>query len=532
VASSRDQRSGKTHRRARAAAKPTRGPSEKAKREIRKLEQDRGISAEMAARLQAQWGNQAVAQLLDLPASGELAATAAERRELGEDEEELLDQIGEEVEGPGVEQERGAGLGATTQRGLPAMTASAGPARDQQYGGDDEDEDPLPLPDEPEGTALRFDRSGRGNLAKLQQHREQGRLPQDRLDAARSELERGSRELAARAGHPQPLGDSQFQAPMDAWEDASLVAGRGCSIEERQDLAGPYDALGRPMAVGAFVQRRATTPLGRSISRLCAAAPGTLTPGAGGLAGASARIGALAVLGMAADGLHHGSLRDRATRTALSQAALELTLMSAGDTAESVPPAHTLYRRITKQRPRGDAPTQPPGPTARHWMVPALREVGQLASFPVVRRWSPPPPLPVVDLDDPVSVVDAALRSDGMDGAERVADLSPLLSSIDALLAAGGRAQVELCTAALASRRAAFDGTIAAALRDAYRRFRAAALELLRAREVLDRAHLQPLGSFEDHLLRSNDELDGLRRRMIEAREDCISTLAHIGELG
>ena len=488
----------------------------------------------MAVQLQAQWGNQAVAQLLNLPSGSALAATAAERRELGEEEEELLEHLGEEVDGPRMDSERGGAQALGSQRGLPAIgTGAAARAADQQYGGDGDDDEPLSLPDDVAGTVLSFDRSGRGNLAKLQEHRSRGRLPPHTLAAAQSELERGSREIAARQTRPgQPLGDALFRAPLEAWEDASLVAGRGCGMDERQDLAGPYDALGRPMAVGAFAQDQATTPIGRSLARLCAMAPGTLMPECGGLAGAAARLGSLAVLGMAADGFHQGSLRDRALRTALAQAALELTLISAGDVAESVPPAHTLYARITGQRPAGSAPERSPGPVALHWMVPALRKVGQLAPLPIVRRWSPPPPLPALDPDDPLSVVDAALRSDSPGADEQTTNLEPLLQSIDALLAAGGRAQVELCTAALASRRQAFDGPIATALRRAYRSFRAAALELLEARQVLDRAHGQPLATLEGHILRANDELEHLRDRMEAAREACLAQLAVISELG
>jgi hypothetical protein len=90
VAPKPDRSGGKTRRQVRGDAKKTHRPSEKAKREIKRLDQQQGVSAEMAAQLQAQWGNQAVAQLLDLPGTSALAATAAERRELGEEEEALL----------------------------------------------------------------------------------------------------------------------------------------------------------------------------------------------------------------------------------------------------------------------------------------------------------------------------------------------------------------------------------------------------------------------------------------------------------
>ena len=538
MAASRDQRSGKSRHKPSGDAKARTQPTEHAKREIRKLDRDQGVSAEMAAQLQAQWGNQAVAQLLELPASGELAATAAERRELGEDEEELLDRLGDDVDGPRMDAGQGGALALGALRGLPATgaVAGAGRASELQHGGDDDDDDDdqlFDLPDDLGGTALRFDRSGRGNLAKLQEHRAQGCLPPATISAARSELQRGSQEIAGRkATAGQPVGDALFRAPLEAWEDASLVAGRGCGMDERQDLAGPYDPLGRPMAVGAFCQARATTPIGRSLARLCASPPGALMPESGGLAGAAARIGSLAVLGMAAEGFHQGSLRDRALRTALASAALELTLVSAGDVAESVPPAHTLYARITGQRPAGGAPDRAPGHVARHWVVPALRAVGQAAPLPVVRRWSPPPPSPTLDPDDPMSVVDFALRSDTPGQAERIAELGPLLGSIEALLAAGGRAQVELCSAALASRRPAFDGVIATALRRAYRAFRGVALELLEARAVLAQAHQQPVALHLDDILSTNSQIDLLRDRMDAARERCLAELAVICELG
>ncbi len=534
MAASRDQRSGKSRPRPRGAPQAQRKPSERAKRELQKLDRERGISAELAARLQEQWGNQAVAQLLGQPEHSSIASTTAERRDLGEEEEELLDRLGDEVEGPGLDTSRTAAVAPGVQKGLPAAGPGAGLAPERHYGGDDEEDDePLPLPEDPGRTALRFDRSGRGNLAKLKEHREKGRLGPETLEAARSELHRGSQEIARRdAMTAQPLGDALFRVPLEAWEDASLVAGRGCGVDERQDLAGPYDALGRPMAVGAFAQGLATTPLGRSLARLCAAAPGTLMPERGGLAGAAARMGSLAVLGMSADGLHHGSIRDRAVRTALAQAALDLTLLAAGSVAESVPPTHTLYARIAGSTPRRAAIERKPGPVARHWAVPALSHVGQLAALPAVLRWSPPPPTPELDPGDPVSVVDAALRAASPSPSELHADLTPLLRSIDALLAAGGRAQVELCTAALASRRSAFDDLITASLRRAYQQFRAAALELLQAREVLSQAHQQPLAGFGDHLLHANRELEQLRERMDQARQRCLEDLAAISELG
>lgn len=535
MASGRDQRDGKGRSRIRREAKAPRQPSERAKRDIQKLDRERGISADMAAQLQAQWGNQAVAQLLNLPTGSELAATAAERRGLGEEEEELLDSLSVDEDGHRLDADRIAGLAPGAARGLPAASAGAGIAPDRQYGGeDDEDDEPFPLPSDPDGTPLSFDRSGRGNLARLQDHRSRGELPPARLAAARSELERATRHLATRgAARPQPVGDALFLTPLEAWEDASLVAGRGCDIDTLQDLAGPYDALGRPMAVGAFAQQRATTPLGRSLARLCATAPGTLMPSAGGLAGAAARVGSLAVLSLAAEGLHRATLKDRALRCALSQAALEIVLLAAGDVAESVPPAHTLYARITGKRSKAAMPAVEPGSVARHWVIPALRSVGQVAPLPVVLRWSPPPPPPVLDPDDPLSVVDAALRGISMDSPqEQWADVQPLLHSVDALLAAGGRAQVELAVAALACRRPAFDGPISACLRRAYRAFQAAARELLQAGDVLGKTLGQPLGPLEPHILQANDELERLRERMHLARERCLADLAAITELG
>jgi hypothetical protein len=535
VASGRDQRGGKGRSRVRRDAKGPRQASERAKRDIRKLDREQGISAEMAAQLQAQWGNQAVAQLLNLSTGSELAATAAERRELGEEEEELLDSLGVDEDGPHLSADQAAGLAPGAMRGLPAASAGAGLTPDRQYGGDDdEDDEPFPLPSDPDGTPLGFDRSGKGNLARLQEHRSKGELPPHRLAAARSELERATQHLAARGlARPQPVGDALFLTPLEAWEDASLVAGRGCDIEQLQDLAGPYDALGRPMAVGAFAQQRATTPLGRSLARLCAAAPGTLMPAVGGLAGAAARVGSLAVLGLAAEGLHRATIRDRALRSALSQAALEIVLLAAGDVAESVPPAHTLYTRITGERARASARELEPGPVARHWVVPALRSVGQVVALPRVLRWSPPPPPLVLDPDDPVSVVDAALRGISLDSPQdRWVDAGPLLHSIDALLAAGGRAQVELATAALASRRPAFDDRIGASLWRAYKAFQAAARALLEARGVLAQADGQPLEPLEPHMLQANQELERLRQRMDRARERCLADLAAISELG
>jgi hypothetical protein len=532
VAPKPDRSGGKTRRQVRGDAKKTHRPSEKAKREIKRLDQQQGVSAEMAAQLQAQWGNQAVAQLLDLPGTSALAATAAERRELGEEEEALLERLEAGDAGHSLEAHQGSGSAAGLVRGLPAQGPLGGAAPDRQYGGDDDDEPPLPLPEGMEGTLLRFDRPGRGNIARLQDLRRQGGLAPAPLETAPTARERAGDGSTARGGARPGIGDALFEAALEAWEDASLIAGRGCGIDDLQQLAGPYDALGRPMAAGAFAQGLASSPLGRSLSRLCATATGSLMPPAQGLTLAAARLGALAVLSQASDGLQRGAVRDRAMRIALAQAALELVLLAAGEVAQSVPPAHTLYRRLTGAAPGELPPDRPPGPEARHWVLPALCQVGQVLPLPTLRRWRALPPAPRLDPADPIAVVDAALGGSAADAQRaRGVDIQPLLHSIDALLAAGGRVQVELATAALASRRPAFDGMTAAALRRCYRAFRAVALELLEAQSVLRLAQWGPR-EIEEHLLQANDELAALRQRMHDARERCLADLAVITELG
>jgi hypothetical protein len=528
VASSRDRHGGKAQRQRREDQKGTKRPSERAKRELRKLDQRGAVSSEMAAELQTQWGNQAVAQLLDLDALGLQSGHAGERSELADEERALLELLDQDQGTPQLLSEQGSALLQGVGKGLPSV-AEAGPATERQYGGDDDDDDPIPMPDDIPGTALRFARPGRGNLAKLRELRSAGELATATL--ARVGEDVAGALPAATTAPPRPVGDALFVSPMEAWGDASTVAGRGCGVDDLQRLAGPYDALGRPMAVGTFAADRATTPAGRSLARLCSAAPGTLMPAGSGLAGAAARIGALASLALAAEGLHRGGLRDRAAHIANNQAALELVLRVAGDVAESVPPAHRLYARVTGQGVRGPPPTAEPSPEARHWILPALCAVGQVLPLPDVLRWSPPPPAPVLDPDDPMSVVDTALLG-GASGGVAAADLSPLLRSIEALLAAGGRAQVELCAAALACRRPAFDGMIDACLRRAYRAFRAAALELLAAQRVLGEAHQQVVAPFPPQLLQANDELERLRDRMVRAREACLLGLTATCELG
>lgn len=54
MASSRDQRGGKSRTQRRDGAKGDKKPSERIKREVRRLDRERGISAEMAAQMQAQ----------------------------------------------------------------------------------------------------------------------------------------------------------------------------------------------------------------------------------------------------------------------------------------------------------------------------------------------------------------------------------------------------------------------------------------------------------------------------------------------
>ncbi|MFH1464439.1 MAG: hypothetical protein ABIO70_08630 [Pseudomonadota bacterium] len=541
--SGKDPRSGQAREYPKPEARRTRKPEPKVKREIQRVDRERGVSAELAAQLQAQWGNQAVAQLVDGPEASQIAGTTAETSGAEREEEDLLDRAeAEEPEKRAGPRDRGSGRAVAAVRGLPQARSGGGaaPQADLQFGGDDDDDDEgLPIPADG-GTVLRFHRPYRSNQARMRALR--ARLGQvhdelDHLEAALTDVARahstGRGAAAWRAGTAS--GDAALRAPLEAWDDPALLTGRGCGPEDLEDLAGPFDGLGRPIAAARFTARLGARPVSRSIARLVGSAPGTLLPEAGGYDGAAARLGALATLALAAEGPYGTMLRDRAVRTALSEAAVEATLEVAGDIAEQVPPAHILYRRVAGRPAGGTPPEQGPSPLARHWVGAALREAGQVMPLPEVPPWLPPPEEPAVDPLDPASLVDAALERTAPQ-AERTpwgrVDVRPQRAAIQRLLAAGGRVQVELCAAALACRRANFDGAIAATLRETYKAFRAEAVELLRLDEELAPLQGRPAAEAGVRASKADFDIVASRTRMDAAREACIERLAAITELG
>jgi len=489
----------------------------------------------LAAQLQAQWGNQAVASLIDLPATKGIAATASE----AEEEEQL--QLEEEPEQKS-DRERGQPAGLVATKGLPTRSGGGGGmSAELQFGGDDDD--PLPLPPELEGTPLDFSRSGWGNEARLRIMRERGLLSEAALQQADAALSQ-ARSVgpagpdAARSMAGRVEGDALFRSPMEAWHDPALLGGRGCSVEELQGLAGPLDGLGRPMLAGAQIARRARSPLSRSLGRLCAAAPGTILPESSGYLAAASRLASLASLALAAEGLHGAALRDRAVHVALEERALEATVAVAGELSETAPPAHRLYRRVV-----GEAPPLPPGlpplalgqappsDLARRWVTPALSELGQRSPLPAVAPWSPPPPPPIVDASDPASLVDAALRATApgpeleVEPRVSLALLEPLVASIDRLVAAGGRAQVELAAAGVACRRPRQHDAIIELLQSGYRSFRATALKLLSLRAALVGQVGRELPAAEPELEAIAASLPVLRAELDHTRDQVLARL-------
>ncbi len=538
--SGKDQRGGKGKRRLRREGQRAQGPSERTKREIRRLDQEQRISPEIAAQIQAQYGNQAVAQLLDLSTAEKLAATASERRgpDASEEEEELLESAEEEEQ-----QETDKGRADTSTiagvRGLPSRSGGGGVGAAKQLGGEDDDE-PLPLPEESAGTGLVFSRRGQGNLALLRALRQRGFLSPEALAAVERALGVGAKALSSGGGpatprDASPKGDALFRTPMEAWYDPALVAGRGCGPDDLQSLAGPFDPLGRPIAAGRFATQLCSTPMGRSLTRLCAKAPGTLMAERGRLAAAAARMASIASLGLAAEGLGGGTVRDRAVRIGLSDAAMELVLSVSGRWAETVPPAHTIYTRATGQAPKGRPPDEGPTARAAHWLAAGLRRAGQVAPLPPVAAWVEPPTVERLPDDDPMAIVDAliARSTPGDDSlpASQV-ELRPQLAGVDSLLAAGGRAQLELAAAALACRRPAFDALIAATLRHAYRGFRGVARSLVSLRSSLEALHGQPLAPNRDRVEAGSQAIADARHRMETLRTRALETLATISERG
>ncbi len=539
--SGKDQHSGKGKRRLRREGQRTQQPTEHTKREIRRLDQEQRISPELAARLQAQYGNHAVAQLLDLSTAEKLAATASEHRGPGssQEEEELLETMPDEE----VQQDSDKGKVDTATiagvKGLPNTSGAAVTTADKLLGGNDDDE-PLPVPEEAALTGLVFRRRGRGNLALLHALRKQGRLPTETLEEVDRVLSTAAKALSTGGGPSTPRGsaprgDALFRTPMESWYDPKLMAGRGCSPEDLQGLAGPFDPLGRPIAVGHFAAPLCATPMARSLARLCSSAPGTLMAQRGGLTAAAARLATLASLGMAADGLGGGTVRDRALRIALSDAAMELALQVSGSHAETVPPAHTVYGKATGSAPRGKPPEPPPAPQTARWVGAALRHAGQVAPLPPVAAWIAPPAPTGLPQDDPMSIVDAIIArttpGDGSLPADR-AELRPQLAGIDTLLAAGGRAQLELAAAALASRRPAFDPLIASTLRRAYRGFRDVARRLAALRVQLDNLQGEPLAPNRSQIVRGSRTIGQARQQMDQLRDRALSTLATLCERG
>jgi hypothetical protein len=172
---------------------------------------------------------------------------------------------------------------------------------------------------------------------------------------------------------------------------------------------------------------------------------------------------------------------------------------------------------------------------ARHWVGAALRQAGQVAPLPEIPPWLPVPAEPALDPTDPASLVDAALERTAPE-AERTpwgrVEVLPQRTAIQRLLAAGGRTQVELCAAALACRRPAFDGAIAAVLRETYKTFRAEAMELLRLDEELGALEDRPTIEAGVRASAADFAVVACRARMDAAREACLERLAAITELG
>jgi hypothetical protein len=111
-------------------------------------------------------------------------------------------------------------------------------------------------------------------------------------------------------------------------------------------------------------------------------------------------------------------------------------------------------------------------------------------------------------------------------------DVRAQRAAIQRLMTAGGRAQVELCAAALACRRVALDGALVATLRTAYKAFRAEAVELLRLDEELRELQDRPTSEAGARASGADFAIVACRARMHTAREACLDRLAAITELG
>ncbi len=496
---------------------------------VAQLDPQRSISPELASQLQDPLGNQALTALLERPAEAGFAADDQEKRE----EEGVAEEVDQEVEEERKQRrDQLAPTSLPASKGLPSTSSGGGMSLDQQYGGDEDD--PLPLPAEFETSFLRFIRSGRGNQARLDALRAMQRIPPEEIEEASRQV------LGAPAPDtiPAPVGDAVFRTPLQACHNPALLAGRELSPEALADLAGAQDPLGRPMAVGAFVERQAHGTMARSLARLCATVPGTLNPEVAGYCGAVARSATLASLALAAEGRLEGALRDRATHVALDEVALETVLDAAGDISQTVPPAPALYSRLTGQPQACELPRWRASETGREWLLPALARASQAAPYPIPPVFVPPTPQRIFDEDDPADMVDAALL-------ELTGALPPpgpilltsqhvrgLLDGIDALLAAGGRTQVELAAASLASDRPAFRAQSYAALQQAFQDCRQVAMELLDLRRELLEALDRPLHEVEEGIHALDQALRAIPRRLDAARQDCFAMLAAITERG
>ncbi|MBN1336754.1 MAG: hypothetical protein JXB39_12420 [Deltaproteobacteria bacterium] len=406
---------------------------ERTRQEAVRVARDRVLTQDTAARLQQAMGNQATRAALERPGAAGLASDDHAAREEEREQGEAL----ESDESPAPRY-----AFPIPQRGLPAAPA-AGIEGEYQYGGDDEDDPPLPLPDE--RPLLAIPSAGRGNRARLEALRASGRIaPTPRADPSPG----SPGALGSATGPSSPSGDARFRSPLAAWGDPALLAGRPIGPEDLVDLAGPLDPLARPSLAAAFLSEQADDPLARAIARVVAVPPGALVAGSGSAAGQSALLAALAVLALACGPPEQAAVRDRAVELALDEDALEAILSGAGDLTRSVPSAYTLVGHHV--RATGEpGPVPPLGVAARRWLVPALARAGRVAPVPEPPHWEFPHHEEPGDSSDPAVRVDRLL-AEGAPAVLVAEAIAPFVEAIDALLAAGGRAQVEVAAAAVA----------------------------------------------------------------------------------
>ncbi len=411
------------------------------------LDQDRELTADMAAQLAPQLGNLALQALLGDQAKGTEGIDGAAQEEEEEQVEEVLEveDLDQELELEGSQFGGGGGGGADAPADDPWDVG--------KLFGDDDDEDDGPTPQKPRGQPRRRRTPDAEELDEAFEDEEvdAGALREDDLAGIDDALG----PPPERAEGPRE-GDSRYQAVEAALLDPRQLGRRALEPEDLVGTADAWDPVGRPSEIARFLSTEAASPRARGFARLLVRAGASLVPEAGGYAGGVARMATLAICAEAAEG--GGEATDRAVALALETGVWEDAVSTARPMAQQGRlHAPMIHQALTG----GEAP--PAG--ARRLPEPSVLG-GRALERIVPPAWIPP--VPALDVaprpaaagaDAELAALDAAFDllltgapppDDGPDAAVPRDALEPALFAARHIMNAVGRAHVELAAAAFA----------------------------------------------------------------------------------